>query len=116
MIGKCTALALLVGLSTAGIANAAQPSTTEQVRTEATTAAPVSSDGHLATEVRRVIGQASGINVSRVAVTANGGKVTLLGSAPTEEEIARVQRLASRVSGVTDVTSHLTVRASGRGS
>lgn len=116
MIVKRTALTLLVGLSTACAANAYQQSTVAEPGAETTSAVSATSDHHLATDVRRALGHASGLNVSRVAVTAAGGKVTLSGSAPTQEQIALAQQLASRVAGVTDVTNNLVVRTSGKGS
>ncbi|WP_162185947.1 BON domain-containing protein [Burkholderia pseudomallei] len=120
MLAKRTVLMLLIGLSTAYAANASellgQAATDKSARSGSTPGVSSPSNSQVAMEVRRALGNASGMDVSRISVIADAGTVTLLGSTTNHQQIDRAQQLAESVGAVKNVINHLTVRNAGRGS
>ncbi|WP_081079381.1 BON domain-containing protein [Burkholderia cepacia] len=120
MLMKLVTLMLLFGLPIAYAANAsvlpnlAAEDTSARINSTPEVSSPT--EGKLATAVRLALGKANEMDASRIAVTAHAGTVTLLGSAPDQQQIDRAQQLAESVSGVKNVINHLVMIAPGRGS
>jgi hypothetical protein len=73
------------------------------------------SDSTLARNVRRAFTRTTGLNASNIHVEARDGVISLTGSVPQELQIERAGNAAKSVSGVKEVSNHLTVRTA-RGS
>ncbi|WP_082725275.1 BON domain-containing protein [Burkholderia sp. RF4-BP95] len=116
MIVKRSGATILIVLSLTQAAYALGPSNAGAQGIDSQSGVQSTSGRHVATEVRRALGNANGMNVSRMSVTAHSGTVTLSGSATDQRQIDRATQLAASVDGVKDVINHLAVRASGRGS
>jgi hyperosmotically inducible protein len=83
--------------------------TTAQTRSTATKKA----DRKLGLDVRRALSKASGLNTSNVFVRARDGAITLTGSVPDSEQIAKAGDVAKRVSGVTSVSNKIVLSPQG---
>lgn len=69
-------------------------------------------DATLVDHVRHALIAGADVKRAEVAVRADSGAVHLSGWVRDDEEMARLEDLASRVEGVREVRSHLRVRAS----
>lgn len=69
-------------------------------------------DATLADHVRHALTAATDAKRTEVGVRADNGAIRLSGWVRDDEEMARLEDLASRVEGVREVRSHLRVRAS----
>jgi osmotically-inducible protein OsmY len=74
-------------------------------------AAPTSADRDLAQKIRKAVAADKSISAEgrRVKITAQGGKVTLAGSAPSEAERTSIFTKAADVAGGTNVVNSITV-------
>lgn len=70
-------------------------------------------DRKLSSAVRKAIVKGGNVDTAHLTVLARDGKVTLTGTVPEEGQIALATQRAQGVSGVTDVTSRLTVGSPG---
>ncbi|MPW23135.1 BON domain-containing protein [Paraburkholderia sp. CNPSo 3157] len=71
-------------------------------------------DRELASDVRKALSRSGDVSMSHMSVLVNSGAVTLAGSVPEASQIERAQQRAQNVSGVTGVTSRLTIETAGR--
>jgi len=67
----------------------------------------------LARDVRKALIRADDVDLSRMTVLARGGKVTLSGSVPEEDQIQLAEQHAKEVAGVTTVASRLAIAMPG---
>ncbi|WP_174421779.1 MULTISPECIES: BON domain-containing protein [Burkholderia cepacia complex] len=116
MILKRSGATILIGLSLTHAAYALGPSDVAAEGIDSQASVQSISERPVATEVRRTLGNANGMDVSRMSVTALSGTVTLSGSATNQQQIDRATQLAASVDGVKDVINNLVIRTSGRGS
>ena len=72
-----------------------------------------SEDRQLAKSVQRALARAQNLDAGRVFVRAASGAVTLTGTVPSGDQIARAEQVARGVRGVTSVTNKLAVQSSG---
>lgn len=72
---------------------------------------PVDPDAELASRVKAALGGQGGINVHRIDVTAEGGVVTLYGTADTADQRATAAMVAGKVAGVKSVLNKLAIVA-----
>ncbi|MBB5401616.1 MULTISPECIES: BON domain-containing protein [Paraburkholderia] len=70
-------------------------------------------DRHFATNVRKAIIKAGGVDASHMSVVAKSGAITLEGSVPEAAQIDLAQQHAQQVAGVTGVTNRLSLATSG---
>ncbi|MFP4892902.1 BON domain-containing protein [Paraburkholderia sp. EG304] len=70
-------------------------------------------DRHLATNVRKAIVKAGGVDASHMTVVAKSGAITLEGSVPEAAQIDLAQQHAQQVAGVTGVTNRLSIATAG---
>jgi hyperosmotically inducible periplasmic protein len=61
-------------------------------------------------QVRAAISRTPGIDMSSMAVFVHGGRVTLVGSAHTQDQIDRAEAAAESVTGVVSVDNRLFVK------
>lgn len=71
-------------------------------------------DRRLAKQVRSALVQVKGLNSERIVVSARSGSVTLGGSVPEAAQSGLAVAAAKAVSGVSNVTDSLTVKAPGQ--
>ncbi|QTB53407.1 BON domain-containing protein [Burkholderia pseudomallei] len=116
MIVKRGTATILIGLSLTHAAYALGPSDVNAEGSDSQSSASSIPGRHVATDVRRALGNAIGMNVSRMSVTARSGTVTLSGSATDQQQIDRATQLAASIDGVKDVVNNLVIRVSGTGS
>jgi hyperosmotically inducible periplasmic protein len=72
-----------------------------------------SEDRQLAKSVQRALSRAQNLDAGRVFVRATSGAVTLTGTVPSGDQIARAEQVARGGNGVTSVTNKLAVQSSG---
>ena len=71
-------------------------------------------DRRLAKQVRHALVQVKGLDSERIVVSARSGSVTLGGSVPEAAQSGLAVAAAKAVSGVSNVTDSLTVKAPGQ--
>ncbi|CAB3788579.1 hypothetical protein LMG28688_02716 [Paraburkholderia caffeinitolerans] len=71
-------------------------------------------DRLLAKQVRRELVRVKGLDSSRIVAVARGGQITLGGSVPEADQIGLAMEAAKHVSGVSEVTNSLNVKAPGQ--
>lgn len=84
----------------------AAPATGAQAKAEPTKADP---SGELAARVKRALEDEAKVQAAAIDVTVDDGKVTLWGTAASDDERARAARVASRVQGVKAVENKIAV-------
>lgn len=70
-------------------------------------------DRRLSRDVRKAIGKGGDVDMSRLGVVSRSGKVRLVGTVPEEGEIELASQRAQSVTGVTDVSNHLSIQIPG---
>ncbi|MGF6740899.1 BON domain-containing protein [Paraburkholderia atlantica] len=94
-------------------AHPAAPKDPAKAQRKAEKKAERAADRHLATNVRKAIVKAGGVDASHMTVVAKSGAITLEGSVPEAAQIDLAQQQAQQVAGVTGVTNRLTIATAG---
>lgn len=112
LIGALEAVAIVSGLTYAGAQTSTGPPVDASAQTGAVAASTQRgrSDTMLASDVRRALVRAPGLNSMNIHVRVRGGIATLTGSVPQHSQIARAGHAARSVRGVRAVTNRLTLR------
>jgi hyperosmotically inducible protein len=108
----CYAVAVTC-LASGGIASSQPAPQADAQWAQQTKKATRAQNHQLARNVRQALSKTKNLTSSAVTVLARGGKVTLNGTVPADEQIAIASEVASGVPGVSGVENNLLLRVAG---